>query len=745
MDLQSLKNRFMAIQSSQSSFKLSERTVVEILNKIAKRGKVKLLHTITGKEYVVDGKVNFEILEQIKKHKRISTAELSKILELPINIIEKKTEEVLQKNKNLTSVDGKIMTNEYLNKITNEIISIIETNGSASIADLSNKFELSIDFMKKLLKEKVSDSSIKNAKLYPTRIITDYYIELETKKIRPALIASITPIYISNITSKYNIDEMLINDIIDNLIKEGELKGEFRSNQYESALFSSSQDEYLKGELLQNNYIDYSKLKNIGITQDGEEYLKNLAERDNDFSEGVFLQDYLISGVLKNNFEGILNDNLNKNLPLNYNSVFFFDIDKNDSNTLLDSIGMNPSDFIYKNNNIISNSIIDNFVNENKENLKEIASKVYNDYLEKMEKIKKEKEKEKEDEKEDKKKNKKRRKDKKGKEQNEENDFEIDIELKKKDIEVFKNKILSNHSFDDLNDKNETLSVIFDMKILPKLNKIFSNHVNEFIKKKKNAPEITDKNTLLGNIDSNYLYLKLVQKNLDILSSYGKGDEFERSIKAIIAYFSKKEMTNLLKDILIFQIIHMKLKLNTTKLNTHTERNSFIGVFPDDEMRDLFNNLNDCIQNKNLNKFVDLLTENEKNIAVSLPIYDKKAEKTQIEKFNKEIHDIINDKIDKIDKLNYKNYLDLFCAVCNYAMSKKGFHLRLPSEQWVINIYFNLLQESNLGYSDIAKLVYKINSILNNPKERIKPEDLFDDNQEDLSQLLKEIYDTINK
>jgi hypothetical protein len=745
MDLQSLKNRFMAIQSSQSSFKLSERTVVEILNKIAKRGKVKLLHTITGKEYVVDGKVNFEILEQIKKHKRISTAELSKILELPINIIEKKTEEVLQKNKNLTSVDGKIMTNEYLNKITNEIISIIETNGSASIADLSNKFELSIDFMKKLLKEKVSDSSIKNAKLYPTRIITDYYIELETKKIRPALIASITPINISNITTKYNIDEMLINDIIDNLIKEGELKGEFRSNQYESALFSSSQDEYLKGELLQNNYIDYSKLKNIGITQDGEEYLKNLAERDNDFSEGVFLQDYLISGVLKNNFEGILNDNLNKNLPLNYNSVFFFDIDKNDSDTLLDSIGMNPSDFIYKNNNIISNSIIDNFVNENKENLKEIASKVYNDYLEKMEKIKKEKEKEKEDEKEEKKKNKKRRKDKKGKEQNEENDFEIDIELKKKDIEVFKNKILSNHSFDDLNDKNETLSVIFDMKILPKLNKIFSNHVNEFIKEKKNAPEITDKNTLLGNIDSNYLYLKLVQKNLDVLSSYGKGDEFERAIKAIIAYFSKKEMTNLLKDILIFQIIHMKLKLNTTKLNTHTERNSFIGVFPDDEMRDLFNNLNDCIQNKNLNKFVDLLTENEKNIAVSLPIYDKKAEKTQIEKFNKEIHDIINDKIDKIDKLNYKNYLDLFCAVCNYAMSKKGFHLRLPSEQWVINIYFNLLEESNLGYSDIAKLIYKINSILNNPKEKNKQEDLFDDNQEDLSQLLKEIYDTINK
>ena len=165
MDLNDAKRRFLEIQGQQSSFKLSDRTVVEIINKIANRGKI-----------------NFEILEQIKKYKRISTNELSKNLELPINIIEKKTEEVLKKNKNLTSVDGKIMTNDYLNKITTEIINIITRKGSATIADLSNKFELSIDFMKKLLKDKVNDSSIKNAKLYPTRIITDYYIELQKKK-----------------------------------------------------------------------------------------------------------------------------------------------------------------------------------------------------------------------------------------------------------------------------------------------------------------------------------------------------------------------------------------------------------------------------------------------------------------------------------------------------------------------------------------------------------------------------------
>ena len=101
---------------------------------------------------------------------------------------------------------------------------------------------------------------------------------------------------------------------------------------------------------------------------------------------------------------------------------------------------------------------------------------------------------------------KKRRKDKKLKEQNEENDIEIDAELKKKDIEQFKNKLLSNTSYDDLNKKNETLTEIFDNKILPKLNKIFSNNVNTFIKEKKNTSTISDPNILISNIESNYLY-----------------------------------------------------------------------------------------------------------------------------------------------------------------------------------------------------------------------------------------------
>ena len=151
-DLNALKSQFMSLQKQSSSFKLSERTVVEIINKIANRGKVHLLHTVSGKEYVVDEKVTIEIQNEIKKQKRISIMDLSKALEIPINVIEKKVQQILSKNKNLTFVDGKVLTNDFLNSITVDIKNILNHRSSASIAELSDKYELNIDFMKKFLK-----------------------------------------------------------------------------------------------------------------------------------------------------------------------------------------------------------------------------------------------------------------------------------------------------------------------------------------------------------------------------------------------------------------------------------------------------------------------------------------------------------------------------------------------------------------------------------------------------------------
>ena len=77
-----------------------------------------------------------------------------------------------------------------------EINYLINKEGSASLADISNMYDLSIDFLKNLLKEKISEGSL-NAKLFPARIITVYYIQNQLKKIRPIILANINVILIN--------------------------------------------------------------------------------------------------------------------------------------------------------------------------------------------------------------------------------------------------------------------------------------------------------------------------------------------------------------------------------------------------------------------------------------------------------------------------------------------------------------------------------------------------------------------
>ena len=744
-DLNALKSQFMSLQKQSSSFKLSERTVVEIINKIANRGKVHLLHTVTGKEYVVDEKVTIEIQNEIKKQKRISIMDLSKTLEIPINVIEKKVQQILSKNKNLTFVDGKVLTNDFLNSITVDIKNILNHHSSASIAELSDKYELNIDFMKKFLKEKIDSGYLQNAKLYPTRIITDYYIELQTKKIRPALIASITPINISTIISQYNIDEMLINEIIEGLIKRKELKGTFTSNIFESEIYSKSQNEYLKGELMQNNYIDYSKLKNIGITQNGKEYLKSLAKTEKTIEDGVFLNEYFISGVLKSNFEYTMSDNLSKNLPTNLSTIFFFNIDEDDALTLLDSCGINNEQFIYINNNLIQNELIASFVGGCKDAVQDIASKEYNGYIEKM---KQKEAKQNEAANEDENESKGKKKGKKGKAKNKKGNSitsakeEIVAELNKISIENFKKKFHSQNCFDEVNEKDDSLDYIFENKVLPQLQEMYSMNIKEFIKSKSNTQTISDPNTLMNKIDSDYLYLKLVQKYFVQLSSLSKNEPFQNSMKLISTYICKKDINNLLKDIMTYQIIHMKLKLTASKLNTYNERKEIIGIFPDDEIRDIFSKLNEYCQNKEFVKFMDLLTDNSKIIAVSLSVYDKKVEKSLIEKFNKELFDNVDLKTNMLGVLIFKDYLAFVCDICTLALGKKQFYMKMPYEVWVIGLYINIFNENVLGFGELKNKLSEIYEILNKDKNT-KPEDIYTEKQGELEGLAKTLLNMV--
>ena len=477
-DLNALKNQFMALQNKKSNFKLSERTVVEIVLKIINRGKVNLLHTTSGKEYVVDGKANIEIANEIKKRKRITTFELSSYLELPIALIEKKVDELIKKNKNFLLVDGKIMTKEYLEKITMEINDLVNKEGSASLADISNKYDLSIDFLKNLLKEKISEGSL-NAKLFPTRIITDYYIQNQIKKIRPILLANINPISTNKILSKYSdIDELLLNDNINNLIKSGQVKGTFMNNQFENALYHKNQENYIKGELRQNHFIQLSKLKNVGINKDEEELVENIVNKNPEL-KGTLINGYYITEKLKNDLNdlcSLIKENGEKNLPTNLKeNELLMTFGEDDIKILLESMELSERDFAFINCNYIPMELINRFALDAKNDIKSIASQLFAECEQKIEEQKKLEEKE--EDKNPKKENKKSNKNK--------NKPFLDLKYPKNEGEKVMNNIMKSTVFENINEKRDTLKEVYEKKVLRKLKNMFENEILELIKEKE--------------------------------------------------------------------------------------------------------------------------------------------------------------------------------------------------------------------------------------------------------------------
>ena len=740
-DLNALKNQFMALQKNKSSFKLSERTVVEIVLKVINRGKVNLLHTTSGKEYVVDGKANIEIVNEIKKRKRVTTFELSSYLELPIATIEKKVDELIKKNKNYLLIDGKIMTKDYLDKITQEINDLVNKQGSASLADISNKYDLSIDFLKNFLKEKITEGNL-NAKLFPTRIITDYYIQNQIKKIRPLLLANVNPVSISKLLSKHpDIDELLIDQNINNLIESGQVKGSFLSNQYENALYSKAQENYVLGELNQNNFIDYSKLRNIGIRKNGEEFVQNIIK--NTDVKGIFLKDYFITDNLKDNLNLIITDNESKDLPTNLKeSEFFVNLDEDDIKTLLDSMEINQ-EYIYSNYNIIPMKLINDFITASTKEVKETAEQLFNECAKKLEEEKKEEDfKEKEvppqpqpELEASSKKKKKGGAGKSGKAANKKNVSEnkfkpfLDIKYPRTEIDKILEKFIASPSFEFINEKRECLKEIFEDKILQELKSIFDSEIKVLLKLKEKQDNQVDINAHIKMLNNSYAYLKLIEENISKVENYFKSNEEKRALKSLITHLCKNEVNIFLKDLMVYEIAKNKLTIDIHKLETFSEREKILNLFIDHDTRSYFTNLNKILNEKNFAEFMKELDKfvKEKKIEV---IYDTNKEKEQINKIENDLQKLINEADFEGKKNEYKLYFRHLVNIFNLILVKKNFYFKLPNELWIFSVCKSVLNIDLFKQSDDFDFSFaEFYKMIENKKENVI-ETVYNDNKE---------------
>ena len=100
VSLEDLMAQLTTAQETKSEARLSERNVVELVQKLKEKGLIgaeennALLHTVTGREYLTERKLRGEVKDQVDKlGGRVALAELPPLLDVDIVHCEKARKE----------------------------------------------------------------------------------------------------------------------------------------------------------------------------------------------------------------------------------------------------------------------------------------------------------------------------------------------------------------------------------------------------------------------------------------------------------------------------------------------------------------------------------------------------------------------------------------------------------------------------------------------------------------------------
>jgi hypothetical protein len=88
-DLKALRAQLIKVQATKSEYKLTDRNIVEIVNKLMAEYDLNLIFTNTGKEYITPVHLEREIKGEIMRLGRLNIVDLPPLLSVGIEHIEK--------------------------------------------------------------------------------------------------------------------------------------------------------------------------------------------------------------------------------------------------------------------------------------------------------------------------------------------------------------------------------------------------------------------------------------------------------------------------------------------------------------------------------------------------------------------------------------------------------------------------------------------------------------------------------
>lgn len=154
-----LQAALSAAQEQKSQIRLSERNIVELVNKLKACELLDdtLLYTLNGKEYVTQERLRAEIKREVKRSGgRVPVVDLQPLLNVDVVHCERQAKALADDpSVGFSLVEGELMTPAYFDAVAAEVDEELREAGMVGVGDLARRHSLSADLMRKVLSERM--------------------------------------------------------------------------------------------------------------------------------------------------------------------------------------------------------------------------------------------------------------------------------------------------------------------------------------------------------------------------------------------------------------------------------------------------------------------------------------------------------------------------------------------------------------------------------------------------------------
>ncbi|CAL1410548.1 unnamed protein product [Linum trigynum] len=280
-ELLELQRQFEFAQQAKSSIRLSDRNVVELVQKLQELHIIDfdLLHTVSGKEYITPEQLRREIVAEVGKSGRVSLIDLSDVIGVDLYHVEKQAQQVISDDPQLMLLQGEIISQSYWDNVAEEINERLQECSQIALAELAAQLNVGSEFVASMVEARLG--TLVKGRLEGGQLYTPAYVARVSAMVRGAARAITVPTNLSLLWSNLQlllhemdgasgvaIESSFFQSMFNTLLKEGEVLGSLRAGvHWTPTVFANAQKECVDSMFSQNSFVSYDAMQKLGIAQ----------------------------------------------------------------------------------------------------------------------------------------------------------------------------------------------------------------------------------------------------------------------------------------------------------------------------------------------------------------------------------------------------------------------------------------------------------------------------------------------